>query len=100
MSTVEWYAHAIQCESPLSGLDLSGIFQTYIFVSPELNKYQLIFEGLKCADLHTGGHPEADIISINSLYFSWKFSSHLLHWLADGPFCRSLILLDNGFVCV
>lgn len=44
MSTVEWYAHAIQCESPLPGLDLSGIFQTYIVVSPELNKYQLIFE--------------------------------------------------------
>lgn len=51
MSTVEWYAHAIQCESPLSGLDLSGIFQTYVFVSPELNKYQLIFEVLKCVDL-------------------------------------------------
>lgn len=59
MSTVEWYAHAIQCESPLSGLDLSGIFQTYVFVSPELNKSQLIFEVF-----------------------------------------RSLILLDNGFVCV
>lgn len=38
MSTVEWYAHAIHCGSPLSEPDLAGIFQMYIFVSPELNK--------------------------------------------------------------
>lgn len=79
MSTIEWYAHAMQCASPLSGLDLSGIFQTYLFVSPKWNKYKLILE-VFC--VLTYKRSSQNRCYLYSWYLSWTSSSQLLHWPA------------------